>query len=179
MKALSTTLDRYSITDSVAAQLLEYVEARFKAGVANLESTRESIRQRQQAVATKLGLLTDTLLDGNIDRATYVQKQNELQSERATLKAKMQEIEQGQFAWLEPVRKWIKTAQRVHEITSSGTTGELRALAVEVFGSNLTLDGKILGGRAVEPWNALVGFNPSTSLVPVLDAIRTAFGIPE
>ncbi|MFO1022744.1 MAG: recombinase family protein, partial [Planctomycetales bacterium] len=135
--ALSTTLDRYGIPDSVAAQLLEYTEARFTAGVANLESTRDSIRQRQQVVATKLGLLTDTLLDGAIDRVIYVQKQNELQSERATLKAKLLEIEQGHFGWLEPVRKWIKTAQRVHEITSSGTSEELRTLAVEIFGSNL------------------------------------------
>ena len=70
--ALSTTLDRYGIPDSVAAQLLEYTEARFTAGVANLESTRFD-----PTAATGGGHKTRPphghLLDGAIDRVIYVQ----------------------------------------------------------------------------------------------------------
>ena len=56
---------------------------------------------------------------------------------------------------------------------------EKRLLAIEIFGSNLTLDGRKLVGRATKPWDALLNSNSSVVSVPLYDAVRAAFGIPE
>lgn len=57
-------------------------------------------------------------------------------------------------------------------------SAEKRQLAVEIFGSNITLNGKSLAGRALKPWDALLSSHSKTSMVHISDAVRTAFGLP-
>ncbi len=105
--------------------------------------------------------------------------QNEFRTSLSTLRSEVTKLESGHILWLEPVRKWISTARSLAEIARTGTPEQRRALAVEVFGSNLTLDGQKLSGAATKPWDAIPSFNASGDLVTLYAAVRTAFGIPE
>ncbi len=61
----------------------------------------------------------------------------------------------------------------------SGMGEEKRRLALEIFGSNLVLDGQKLVGRATKPWDALAVSDPSMKMEHVVSAVRTAFGIAD
>ena len=61
----------------------------------------------------------------------------------------------------------------------SGSGLEKRRLALDIFGSNLSLDGQKLVGRATKPWNALVVSDRPVELEYMVAAVRTAFGIAE
>jgi hypothetical protein len=79
--------------------------------------------------------------------------------------------------WLEPLHNWILSAKNAGEIAVSGSLQEKRALAQQVFGSNLVLDGKKARGSCVKPWSLLLeksrcggmvraaGFEPATPTV--------------
>jgi multimeric flavodoxin WrbA len=63
-------------------------------------------------------------------------------SQKKTLEEQIAALSAGRADWLEPFQKWILTAKNAGEIAVSGSLQEKRVLALEVFGSNLVLDGK-------------------------------------
>ncbi len=174
-KQLTALLKRHTLPSSVLHELSQRFEDEAKIDRFAHAKLREDKLTRQRQVAEQLTILTDTYLNREIDRELYIRKQNELQSERGTLRAEIRSMEQGRSYWLEPVKNWLKTAQQVDKIVLGGSAHEKRGLAVEIFGSNLRLDGKILRGRAVKPWDASLDFTPESGLVPLHTAVRNAF----
>lgn len=67
----------------------------------------------------------------------------------------------------------------MNSFAREGAPEEKRRLAVEIFGSNLTLDGQKLVGKATKPWDALVPSDPPLTIEPLHAVVRTSFGIPE
>ena len=57
---------------------------------------------------------------------------------------------------LEPMKNWIQTAQDAGKIAVSGSPQEKKALAAQVFGSNLFLDCKKACGSSVKPWSFIL-----------------------
>jgi hypothetical protein len=165
---ISNLLLEYVVPKPVLDELL----TRFVAPAESEKATRlVRIQEKQKQrlhVSEQLNLLADMLINGEIDRPMYVKKQNELQSKRASLKEQIQALERNQAYWFEPVRKWINTAQMLDKIARSGTVLEKRRIAVEVFGLNLTLNGKILLGRAMEPWPAASNFATHRNSEPMI-----------
>jgi DNA invertase Pin-like site-specific DNA recombinase len=175
---LSGLVSGYHLPDEVGQELQRDLEQCAREAEAHVGEAKERHRERLTYVSRKLQLLTETYLDGHIDRPTFVTKQNELQSLKASIKADTASLELSSCAWLEPARKWINTAQQVGKNAKNCSRLELRGLALEIFGSNLSLDGQKLSGVALKPWDALLVFNQSKHVVPLRDAVRTAFGVP-
>ena len=68
-------------------------------------------------------------------------------------------------AWPEPFQSWILTAKTAGEIAVSGSPQEKKALAQQVFGSNLILDFKKARGYCVTPWSHLSELNQTGGVV--------------
>lgn len=174
---LSDLLLTYALPKGMAAALTNRIETEAKDLINGNMIAKDALRAQKAELSRKLETLAELYLDNQMDRFTYVKKQNELQSELTSLKGKLNDLEKGHVTWLEPVRKWISTAQRVHEFARSEVAEEKRRLALEIFGSNLTLHGQTLVGRATKPWDALVVSTHPLTLEHVVAAVRTAFGI--
>jgi site-specific DNA recombinase len=154
-RLVSNLLMRYVLPVSVLDGLTDLLENDEKNFKDEREAFDEDLLQKQRRIGEKLNLLADAYLNQEIDRATYVRKQNELVSERSTLKQVRAEANKGRLHGLELVRKWINTARNIAKIAQNGSQNEKRQLAVEIFGSNLRLDGKNLRGEAVKSWSSV------------------------
>jgi DNA invertase Pin-like site-specific DNA recombinase len=176
---LSDLLVKYSLPEHIATTLTERFEAEAEAHTQGLGFAKSSLQQQKADLSRKLEALAELYLNQQIDRPTYVKMQNELQSEITSLKAKLTGLENRHVTWLEPVRKWISTAQRVHEIARNGVGEEKRRVAINIFGSNLALVGQKLVGRATKPWEALAVSDYSLNIEHVVSVVRTAFGIAD
>ncbi|MFO1459472.1 MAG: hypothetical protein U1G08_08675 [Verrucomicrobiota bacterium] len=176
---LTNLLLQHQLPKSLGSRLLQHFEAEFRSASEGLAHAKRDLQTKKGDLSRKLAVLTELYLDQRVDYQTYVQKQNALQSDLTGLRAKLKILDTGHIPWLEPVRKWISTAQRIHEFATEGSMEGKRTLAREVFGSNLTLVGQKLFGRATKPWSALANSGGHPDLEHVVSAVRMAFGIPE
>ena len=151
-KSLSIQLFQFEMSAEVANEFNSRIDEEAKQLKSGKLAQLSEKRFQLGIVAKKLETLLGIYLAEETDRQSFVRQQNKLQSERATLKGEIDQIERGEFQWLERFRKWVNTAKNNGHVAREGTLNQKRALAVEIFGSNLRLlDGK-LSGKAVEPW---------------------------
>ncbi|HWA85285.1 MAG TPA: zinc ribbon domain-containing protein [Opitutus sp.] len=120
-----------------------------------------------ESVRARLQRLQDGFLDGVVERQDFVVEKAKLMSQKKTLEEQSSSISRGGKCWLEPMRDWVLRAKNVHRITTSGSRAEKKALAKEIFGSNLFLDSKKACGRAVNPWAFLADNELSSQMVEV------------
>ena len=130
-----------------------------------------------QAINLRLQRLLDSFLDAVIEREDYTAEKMKLMGQKKSLEGQIAALSAGRADWLEPFQKWILSAKNAGEIAVSGSLQEKRVLALEVFGSNLVLDGKKARGSCVKSWSLLVensssggmvravGFEPTTPTV--------------
>ena len=97
--------------------------------------------------------LLDAFLEQLINRQTFASQKAELLATKRTLQEQIESREDNHLAWLEPMREWIKTAQKLSEIAVCGSPQEKKAKAAQVYGSNLFLDCKKARGSALKPWS--------------------------
>ncbi|NBR87876.1 MAG: hypothetical protein EBT61_20640, partial [Verrucomicrobia bacterium] len=96
--------------------------------------------------------LLDSFLDELIDRDTFAAEKAKILSQKKTLEEQRTRVMAVRADWLEPFQKWILAAKDAGETTVSGSLAQKRVLALEVFGSNLVLDGKKARGSCVKPF---------------------------
>ena len=164
---LSDLIRAYHLPKDLAAQLEEKFALELETALAHLQRAADERTAEILAISQRLALLGETYVDGEMDRATYVKLHNQLKSRRSTLTAEQASPADGIRERFERVRKWISTAQQTAQIADTGSSAEKRQLAVEIFGSNITLNGKSLAGRALKPWDALLASHSTTSMVGV------------
>ena len=83
----------------------------------------------------------------------FASQKAELLARKKVLQEQIESFEDTHHGWLEPMREWIQTAQNMGKIAVSGSPHEKKALAAQVFGSNLFLDCKKARGSALKPWS--------------------------
>src|SRR3989338_2906231 len=101
-----------------------------------------------RAIQTKLQRLLDGYLEQDIERETYREQKAILLSEKKSLDEKMARIEQKQNDWLEHFHNWIKVASTLVKITRDNDLLQKKVIAKEIFGSNLRLARRAVGGAA-------------------------------
>ena len=109
-------------------------------------------RQRVAAIAGKLQKLLEAYLEELIDREAFAEQKQKLLDEKKALQEQIAALEGNRLAWLESFRKWILTAKTSADTASTGSLQERKALAQEIFGSNLVLDTRQARGSASKPW---------------------------
>jgi hypothetical protein len=173
---ISKLLRGYTLEPAMCAALLTQLDA------AKLEAsqlTASAIAKndtRLSAINRQLDRVHDAFYAGDIERDRFRAKTKLLQNERKLIEEqKIELFTHGPKAWLEPCSKWVLTAQSVAKIASSSSLIQKKELAKEIFGSNLFLDKKKAGGRAVKPWAFLAVNELTTVSVQTVDAVRTFF----
>ncbi len=136
---LSDLLSEYALPDSWTTSLNKMLntderQAEQSTGVF-IADTKSKIANLQ----SKLQRLLDSYLDQDIDRETYVAKKAELMSEKKSLEEQNSKLTLTSNAWVEPMRKWLNRANSICEITKNSDLAAKKALAKEIFGSNLIL----------------------------------------
>ena len=114
-------------------------------------------------------------LDQPVDRETFVETNNELVKEKKKIQAQIAVYECNQNPWFEPFKRWVSMAQQVRKIAETGSPHEKKSLALQMFGSNLVLNGKTAHGRAVKPWSFLRNEASNLRIVHVYSLARTFF----
>jgi site-specific DNA recombinase len=116
---------------------------------------------------SKLQRLLDSYLDQDIDRETYLQKKAEFMSEKKSLEERKSKFALTSSAWVEPMREWIKTANSICKTAQSADLNGKKALAKEIFGTNL-----ILKSRKAQPTAAHYSLSPPENIWLALRATK-------
>jgi DNA invertase Pin-like site-specific DNA recombinase len=151
-RQLSSLIQKVSLRTDWADKMLSRLE---KEELGTAQSVRSFVQKRKEeieAIDNKQRFLLDSYLDKVIDRATYLEKKNELTSQKKTLREKISSLEQNGNCWLEPMREWIKKAAKAAKIARGKDLFAKKALASEIFGSNLRLENKKARGCALAPY---------------------------
>ncbi len=152
---LSSLLDEYALPDRWTKSLnaildTDEQQAEQSTGVFIADAT-----SRIGNLQSKLQRLLDSYLDQDIDRETYLAKKAELMSEKKSLEERNSKLTMTSAAWVEPMRNWLKRANSICEITENPDLEAKKALAKEIFGSNL-----ILQSQKAQPTAAQNSFSP-------------------
>jgi len=163
---ISDLLKPFTLRADWADAMLARVKEEKGKAAQSAKRMAEQKRSEIEKINLRLQTLLDSLLDGIIDRSSYVAEKSKGMSQKKTLEEQSQALLKGRADWLEPFQNWIIAAKNAGEITLSGSLQEKRVLAQKVFGSNLVLDCKKARGSCVKPWSLLVELSPSGGMVP-------------
>ncbi len=106
-------------------------------------------------IAVKQQRLLEAYLEQLIDRQMFASQKAELLAKKKDLHEQIASCEDTHHGWFEPMKNWLETAQNMGKIAVSGSPQEKKALAAQVFGSNLFLDCKKARGSSLKPWSFL------------------------
>ena len=153
--------------------------ARLKDEERSLTATAGAIalqkREELEKLNARLQRLLDSFLDGVIDRDTFTAEKAKMMTNKKSLQEQSSaSVAQPRASWLEPMRKWVNDAKNVGKTIQTGSLQEQRALALQVFGSNLLLDRKKARGCATKPWSLLLETSSCSQMVPAtgLEPVR-------
>ncbi len=138
-RQISKLLQKFSLKKEWADYLLNRINLEEKDTKNSLVSFVQESKDKIMDAKTKLQRLLDSYLDQDVDRESYLEKKSKLMSEKKTLEEKILNLEQKQFSWVEPMRKWINEAENVEKIARDNDLLPKKVIAKEIFGSNLTL----------------------------------------
>ncbi len=138
-KQISNLLQKFSLKKEWADYLNHRLDLEEKDIFSSSISFVQSAKDQISDIKTKLQRLLDSYLDQDVDRESYLEKKAKLMSEKKTLEEKIITLEQKQFSWVEPIRKWINEAQNVDKISRDSNLFDKKVIAKEIFGSNLIL----------------------------------------
>ena len=136
---LSEILQGYALPAPWAAELEKMLAADAKAAEKSSGAFIADAQEHVESLRGKLQRLLDSYLDQDIDQPTYRAKQAELMSEKKTLEEQIGKLTLAANAWVEPMRRWIKTAVSLREIAKRAEPVAMKAAFAEIDGLNLYL----------------------------------------
>ncbi|TSC85480.1 MAG: Resolvase protein [Microgenomates group bacterium Gr01-1014_16] len=151
---LSETIKQFYLKPDWAEWMLRKIDGEEKCSDRSVGAAVSENQVKINSLDSKLQFILDSYLDQVIDRQTYLVKKEKLMSERKTLEEQIADFSQRHHNWLEPFRDWINEAQNTPEIALSPDPAPKKSLAAKIFGSNLVLEDKKLGGEAAIVWAA-------------------------
>ena len=138
-KQLSALIQKVSLPQDWATELLKMAQDDEKESTQSCSAFVQEGQKKILKIGTQIQRLMDVYLEQDIDREEYRVRKAELMSKKKTLEEKIITLEQKQNDWLEPFREWINTAQNAPKIARDEALFPKKALAKEIFGSNLRL----------------------------------------
>ncbi len=126
---------------------------------ANISDTQERVVQ----LSGRLQRLLDSYLDGDVERELYQNKRAEILGEKKRLQEQIEQTSLGVLTWVEPMKRWIKTAVSICKIAKGDDLRAKKSLCLEIFGSNLKAqnknvvinDDQFLHSPRANSWHAL------------------------
>ena len=145
-------LKGFTLPAGWADELLKRIDAEERQDSKTSRDLATARRMELAGLDGKLQKLLEGYLDSIVDRDSYLAGKEKLLEEKKVLKERIAKTATHRKPWIEPYRKWVKTAKKGAEIVVSGSPQEKKAYALEVFGSNMSLSERKAGGYALKPW---------------------------
>jgi hypothetical protein len=141
----------------------------------NFEDTQRFAAEKSISdVERQLENLTKLRVRDMITDVEYLKERQELELLRARLlQNRGRLVENGE--WFEPAKLAISFSSRAVSCFKAGDA-QLKRLILEIAGSNLTLDSKILRIEARKPFRWVEGTNKNLTLCGFVEDVRTFFG---
>ena len=130
--------------DEVFSFMTEKMSQDEQAENAGNVSAITNLKDRIASLNSKQKILLDSYLDQDIDRQTFLAKKLEILSEKKSLEESLVNLQANQFAWIEPMQKWLETAKSICYLRAANDFDGQKAVLTEIFGSNLAMRGKTL-----------------------------------
>jgi site-specific DNA recombinase len=141
---ISALLGEYTMSDEVYSFMTNKIAEDEQTENADNMSAIVNLKERIASLNSKQKILLDGYLDQDIDRQTFLAKKSEILSEKKSLEESLANLQANQFAWLEPMRKWLETAKSICYSRETDDYNGQKAVLSEIFGSNLAMRGKTL-----------------------------------
>ena len=151
-RQLSSLIQKVSLRPDWADKLLEMAEKDKAVSAQSVSAFVLEAQDKIRAINTKLQRLLDGYLEQDIEHEDYREQKTKLVYEKKSLEEKMARIEQKQNDWLEPMKEWIKVATTLVKIARDNNLLQKKAIAKEIFGSNLRLASCAVRGEPVFPY---------------------------
>ena len=148
---IKTQLQTVAISDEWRDRGLTQIEKWEKELKNDNSSFLQNLENKTHDAEQKLNKLVDSYLDNTIDKATYLQKKEELIKIKTDLFQKKSALERKGIAWIEPMRNFWEAAHQAKKLATSNDFHEIKTFVSE-HGTN-----RRLGGRKVS-WLWTGGF---------------------
>ena len=165
-KQVSSLLQKVSLPQDWAKELLKMAEKDEKEAAQSCIAFVQKNKEKIKGINLKLQRLLDAYLEQIIERETYLEKKSKLMSQKKTLEEQIIKFEQKQNDWLEPFKEWINKAQNAPKIARDKSLFTKKALAEEIFGSNLRLAACKASGEPQNQWAALCAAHQNVNKIP-------------
>ena len=141
---LSALLGEYEMSSEIYTFMTDKMAQDEQAESVGNISVIDDLRSQISRLNAKQKILLDSYLDQDIDRQTFLTKKSEILSEKKSLEESLANLQANQFAWLEPMRKWLETAKSICNLRENNDFNGQKAVLSEIFGLNLFLSNKTL-----------------------------------
>ena len=139
---LSDVMAEYALPHDWAAEMNKMADRDEREAIASSAAASQAMREEMAAIGERQKRLLAVYLDKDIEHDTYLAEKAELLDRKKSLEAEMASLRNGQVAWLEPLRDWIKDAENLAEIALTPTLTQKKLSAKKFFGSNLFLQNR-------------------------------------
>ena len=155
IEQLKGRLRKIALSDEWAEYMLAEIEKWEKNDKDTNIGFAQNLETKSAETENKLSKLVDEFLEGNIEKDIYLVKKDELVKTKTDLNRKRSDFgRKGPPAggWIEPMREWIKEANRANIIALSNDF-----MAIKSFVKRNGTNRRLLGRKADWDWNGAYG----------------------
>jgi DNA invertase Pin-like site-specific DNA recombinase len=148
VEQLKGRLEKIAMNDEVAKYMLDEVAKWEKEEKSGGKEFAQNLETKSAETENKLSKLVDEYLEGNIEKEIYLKKKDELVKTKTDLNKKRSDFGRKGNNWIEPMREWIKEANRI------GNAALLNDfIAIKSFVKRNGTNRRLLGRKVGWDWN--------------------------
>jgi len=148
IEQLKGRLEKIALKDEWAKYMLDEVAKWEKEEKSDEKEFAQNLETKSAETENKLSRLVDEYLEGNIEKEIYLKKKDELIKTKTDLNKKRSDFGRKGNNWIEPLREWIKEANR------AGNAALLNDfIAIKSFVKRNGTNHHLLGRKVGWDWN--------------------------
>jgi len=132
---LKERLQTISLCERYTDWMLAKIDEWKREETAVSQSDVQNLSTKIKAGEERMEKLVSAYLDGDIPKASYLTRKDEIMRSLAALKAKMKDFESGKDKWVEPLREWVLDTKQADFLSSSDNFSEIASF-VKKIGTN-------------------------------------------
>jgi site-specific DNA recombinase len=141
VEQIQTRLQTISLCDAYCDWMLDEVKKWEDSDATASHSVVQQLTKDIKAHETRMEILVSAYLDGDVPKAIYLKKKDEIMRASRTLEEKLRAVERQGNDWIEPLREWILDTKQAAFLSSSDNLAEIASFVKKV-GTNHTVRDK-------------------------------------
>ena len=129
---LKEQLQKISLCEKYTDWMLAKIDEWKREEITSSQSDVQNLSAKIKASEERMEKLVSAYLDGDIPKASYLTRKDEIMRSIATLKAEMKDFERGENKWVEPLREWVLDTKQADFLSSSDNFSEIASFVKKV-----------------------------------------------